>query len=126
MTAPRCVIVVPCYNEADRLQESNVATLIAAADCDVLLVDDGSRDGTPQMLARIAATQPGVRVHTLAKNSGKAEAVRQGLIAALATGAPVVAFADADFATPPTGGGPAGARAVGANSVRWSSVPEST
>jgi glycosyltransferase involved in cell wall biosynthesis len=96
-----CTVVIPCYNEADRLQESQVVALLSAVDCGVLLVDDGSRDATPQLLARIAAAHPGVRVHTLAKNSGKSEAVRTGLQVALAHGAHVVAFADADFATPP-------------------------
>jgi dolichyl-phosphate beta-glucosyltransferase len=94
-----CTVVIPCYNEADRLREEPIAELVQH--CDVLLVDDGSRDATPRLLARIAAAQPRVSVHTLTKNSGKAEAVRRGLLTALANGAEVVAFADADFATPP-------------------------
>lgn len=94
-----CTVVVPCFNEADRLREDAIVELLRHAD--VLLVDDGSSDATPQLLARLATAHPRVSVHTLAKNSGKAEAVRQGLLAALVGGADVVAFADADFATPP-------------------------
>lgn len=95
------VIVVPCYNEADRLRPELVHQLCELADCDVLLVDDGSSDGTLALLRDIAASEPRVAVHALPRNAGKAEAVRQGLLAALERGADHVGFADADFATPP-------------------------
>lgn len=100
-TGTACRIIIPCYNEELRLQTAAVKELLDAADCSVLLVDDGSTDGTGPLLAALAGTDPRVHVLTLAKNSGKAEAVRQGLQAALATGATLVGFADADFATPP-------------------------
>lgn len=94
-------VVVPCYNEAARLRPDLVRDLAAACDAHVLLVDDGSTDGTAALLAELAAGDPRVSVHTMPRNSGKAEAVRHGLLAAMADGARLVAFADADFATPP-------------------------
>jgi glycosyltransferase involved in cell wall biosynthesis len=101
MTGRRVVIVIPCYNEATRLQADHVTELVAAADCEVLLVDDGSTDGTLALLHDLAASEPLVSVHALPRNAGKAEAVRQGLLVALERSPSHVGFADADFATPP-------------------------
>lgn len=97
------VVVIPCYNEAERLREAQVLALIEEPSTGVLLVDDGSKDGTAELLARIASRAPDrVRSLVLPKNRGKAEAVRAGLLDALERGADVVGYADADFATPPS------------------------
>jgi glycosyltransferase involved in cell wall biosynthesis len=96
-----CTIVIPCYNEERRLDREAVIALADMADCSVLLVDDGSTDGTLELLHSIAATDPRVGVHRMSKNVGKSEAVRNGLLAATASGATLVGFTDADFATPP-------------------------
>lgn len=96
------VVVVPCYNEERRLDAELVLALAEAPGPRVLLVDDGSKDGTWEVLERVRARAPD-RVSTLRleKNGGKAEAVRRGLRAALEGGADVVGYCDADFATPP-------------------------
>ncbi len=95
-------MVVPYFNEAARFDPEPVAALLAKADVDVVAVDDGSTDATPARLANLAAAHPGrLTVLTLPANQGKAEAVRRGLRAALDAGAPLVAYCDADFATPP-------------------------
>jgi glycosyltransferase involved in cell wall biosynthesis len=96
-------LVIPCYNEEKRL---DVAALLAMvdgrADFRLLLVDDGSRDGTRGVLEGLAAARPGrIEALPLARNGGKAEAVRAGLSAALAAGAEVVGYFDADLSTPP-------------------------
>lgn len=93
-------IVVPCYNEERRLDRAQVAAL--ASDHHVLLVNDGSTDGTAATIDELAQQLPSVSALHLERNCGKAEAVRQGLLAALATGASTVAFTDADFATSPS------------------------
>lgn len=101
MTAPpsaRPTIVVPCFNEALRLPPTGVRAL--AAHATVLLVDSGSTDATPALLHRLAAETEHVRTLSLARNAGKGEAVRRGLLAALDEGAAVVGYYDADFATP--------------------------
>lgn len=95
-------IVIPCYNEAARL---DVTAFQSYLDCQAgvsfLFVDDGSRDDTLACLAKLQATRPDrIKVMSLSHNSGKAEAVRQGLIYATDSGAQLVGYWDADLATP--------------------------
>ncbi len=97
---PATTIVVPCFNEAARLRPDGFRPLLDAPGVQLLFVDDGSTDGTPAALAALAAAHPRARVLTLAVNSGKAEAVRQGLLRALDEGAELVGYLDADLATP--------------------------
>lgn len=94
--------VIPCYNEEARLSESRVRELVAPDATRALLVDDGSRDDTLALIERIAHALPGrVDYLALSPNRGKAEAVREGLAAALDAGAARVGYLDADFSTPP-------------------------
>jgi glycosyltransferase involved in cell wall biosynthesis len=97
-------LVIPCYEEAARLDVAAFAALARGRrNLRLVLVDDGSADRTPELLERIRAEQPGaVEVLRLARTGGKAEAVRRGLEAALAGGARMVGYADADLATPPS------------------------
>jgi dolichyl-phosphate beta-glucosyltransferase len=95
-------IVVPCFDEADRLDPDGLRRLACLAGARVHLVDDGSTDGTAGVLADLVAADPATfTLTTLATNGGKAEAVRAGLLAALDAGAEVVGYYDADMATPP-------------------------
>jgi len=96
------VVVVPCYNEARRLDIEALLTLTNEPSLRILLVDDGSTDETGALLASAAERSPAVSVLRLARNAGKAEALRQGLTQALAGGADFVGFLDADLSTPPS------------------------
>jgi dolichyl-phosphate beta-glucosyltransferase len=97
-----CTVVVPCYNEARRLDLAQLDALADAAGARILLVDDGSTDDTAALLAKLADADPErYRVLSLGTNRGKGEAVRRGMLAAVAGGADLVAYCDADFATPP-------------------------
>lgn len=94
--------VIPCYNEEQRLDVTLVEVLLAPPDVRLVLVDDGSTDGTLDLLEQIREQEPErVEVLALGDNSGKAEAVRQGLLRALEGEVAYVGYADADFATPP-------------------------
>ncbi len=96
-------IVVPCYNEELRLPLDEVRALATGdPELHVFLVDDGSTDGTYRLFERARDELGSARVtaHRMAKNSGKAEAVRYGMQTSLDRGAQVVGYADADFATP--------------------------
>lgn len=93
------VVVVPCFNEAHRFLPEHVASLLDERTA-LLLVDDGSTDDTLARLRAFADTDARVRVLALGRNVGKGEAVRAGLNEAIATGASVVGYLDADGATP--------------------------
>jgi glycosyltransferase involved in cell wall biosynthesis len=99
-SARAVMLVVPCFNEADRLPAAELAALTSHPDVGVVLVDDGSTDGTRALLTRLAGGLSAVSVLPLATNGGKAEAVRRGLLEALSGRPEVVGFVDADFATP--------------------------
>lgn len=95
------ILVVPCFNESARLRDAEFLALARDADLGVLFVDDGSTDGTAERITRLAAGSDGrVTLHRLARNCGKAEAVRQGMLRAIAEGAANTGYADADLSTP--------------------------
>jgi dolichyl-phosphate beta-glucosyltransferase len=99
---PACTVVVPCYNEARRLDLTQLEALGAATGARILAVDDGSTDDTAALLAKLTDADPErYRVLSLGTNRGKGEAVRRGLLEAVAEGPDLVAYCDADFATPP-------------------------
>ena len=87
------ILVVPCYNEAERFDSGVFADLLAEQPGYALLfVDDGRSDRTPERLEALRKRQPGqVSVLRLEANSGKGEAVRRGMQTALAAGAPFTA-----------------------------------
>jgi dolichyl-phosphate beta-glucosyltransferase len=96
-------VVIPCFNEARRLPAEHIQALGHEAGVHLLLVDDGSTDGTALALERICRALPigRARLLVLDRNYGKAEAVRRGMLSALEIGSDVVAYLDADLATPP-------------------------
>ena len=99
MDKPAAVIVIPCYNERNRLvMEEFVCFGRKHPDIHFIFVDDGSSDGTGDLIRPHCGRQ--YRLLTLARNSGKGEAVRQGVLAALEQGALRIGFWDADLATP--------------------------
>jgi glycosyltransferase involved in cell wall biosynthesis len=100
---PEICLVVPCFNEAQRLRGGELlAFLDAHASIDVCLVDDGSTDGTYALIEQLQRERPDrIVLHRLQPNGGKADAVRHGVLHAASTGRwPVVGYWDADFSTP--------------------------
>src|SRR4051812_28729066 len=95
-------IVVPCYNEAKRLDGEGYRTFLSEPSIELLFVDDGSTDDTSEVLQAICERLEGrARRMRLSRNSGKSEAVRVGMRSGLERGAAVVGYFDADLATPP-------------------------
>lgn len=95
-------LIVPCYNEASRLDTGAWTAVAKAGLLRLIFVDDGSSDATFEVLGAIERSAPeAVRVVRLPKNVGKGEAVRVGLTVAMNAGDELVGYADADLATPP-------------------------
>ena len=101
MTDRDLTLVVPCYNEASRLDGAAFLDALASRPWLYLcFVNDGSTDDTARTLASLQQRSPDrIAVLTMPVNQGKAEAVRQGLLAACAK-TPYCGFWDADLSAP--------------------------
>jgi glycosyltransferase involved in cell wall biosynthesis len=95
-------VVVPCYNEAQRLDTSAFRAFAAAhGNIVFLFVNDGSTDETQVVLDGLREQAPGsFRILRLEPNVGKAEAVRRGMLRALEARPAYLGYWDADLATP--------------------------
>jgi dolichyl-phosphate beta-glucosyltransferase len=94
-------VVVPALDEESRI-ERTLQDMVAyfrgrKTAAEIVVVDDGSRDATSSVVARVSHRCPEVRLIRLAQNHGKGYAVRTGVVNA--RGARVL-LADADGATP--------------------------
>lgn len=89
-------VVIPAYNEAERLPrrlQQLAGALGGRFPLEILVVDDGSMDQTPQIARNIARCYPFIRVLSHSKNQGKGAAVRTGVMAARGE---YIVFVDAD------------------------------
>ena len=89
MSLPLLSILVPALNEERRIADS-VKEALKAADtlsikCEVIVVDDGSKDRTAQVALRLAEQDPRVRLVRNARNLGLGGAYKEGLDAARGT-----------------------------------------
>ncbi len=96
-------MVVPCYNEMGNLPAliGEYSRLRRDQPLDVILVDDGSRDGTGDFVRALAEANPWVWLVTHEKNQGFAQSLKDGLRFALAHGYDLIAQTDADLTHPP-------------------------
>lgn len=95
--AARTVVVIPTYNEIENLSDIVARTLWADASLHVLVVDDGSPDGTGRLADELAAFHVG-RVHVLHRTTkeGLGAAYLAGFAWALEQGYDVIGEMDAD------------------------------
>jgi dolichyl-phosphate beta-glucosyltransferase len=102
-TAPALTVILPCYNEVERLPGTLQALLAhlsaAPGEVEVLVVDDGSTDATVSVAEAVAAVDRRVRVLSYRPNRGKGFAVRTGMLAAQGE---LVVFTDADGSYSPS------------------------
>lgn len=95
-------LIIPCFNEAKRLKISEFEGFLKnQARFDLLFVNDGSTDDTAGLINAICSKNANAIQLSLDKNSGKAEAIRQGFLHILQTRShSCVGYLDADLATP--------------------------
>src|SRR6516164_10780247 len=95
MTSPRFSIVIPSKDEAESLADlvKEISTALAGDSFEVIVVDDGSTDGTAGVLAQLAEVHPFLRRLVHAQCRGKSAAILTGVRAARA---PLIATLDGD------------------------------
>jgi dolichol-phosphate mannosyltransferase len=99
--APRTVVIIPTFNEIENL-ETAVTAVHAAADVDILVVDDDSPDGTGELADRLAAADPRVAVLHRRERAGLGQAYLAGFRRALGEGYTVLVEMDSDGSHPAT------------------------
>ena len=100
MSQPYLSVVIPAYNEEQRLPRAILSIISAVAprgEFEIVIVNDGSRDGTARVAEELASMHPQVRVISYMPNRGKGSAVRTGMLAAEGR---YILFTDADQSTP--------------------------
>jgi dolichol-phosphate mannosyltransferase len=97
----RALICLPTYDERDNLGPITEAILAATPEVDVLVIDDGSPDGTGALADELAAREPRIHVLHRTKKEGLGKAYLAGFDWALARGYPLVLEMDADFSHDP-------------------------
>ena len=99
----QCSIIIPAYNESARIRPTLDEILRYTAekgwDAEILVVDDGSRDDTPDVIREYAAKHPRVQLIQNPGNRGKGFSVRNGMLHAQGE---VCLFTDADLSSPIT------------------------
>jgi dolichyl-phosphate beta-glucosyltransferase len=94
-------IVVPAYNESARIGATLEKALIYAAEhgwnAEIVVVDDGSTDTTPEIIRGLALRYPGLRLLQNPGNRGKGYSVRNGMLHAHGE---ILMFSDADSSSP--------------------------
>jgi dolichol-phosphate mannosyltransferase len=102
---PGAWLILPTYNEAENVEAILRAALAQLASTGrehtILVVDDGSPDGTGEIADRMAAEHPQVRVMHRPAKQGLGRAYLAGFDEALANGADLLLEMDADFSHDP-------------------------
>lgn len=101
MTSPTYSIVLPAYNESERIAATIEKIFAFAAQkswpTEIIVVNDGSTDDTAEVVRRCAARCPGVRLLQNPGNRGKGYSVRNGMLQAQGE---ILLFSDADLSSP--------------------------
>jgi glycosyltransferase involved in cell wall biosynthesis len=98
----KTAIIIPCYNESERFRVKEFAAYISTnGNVDFIFVNDGSTDNTREIINDLCCSfHERVICIDLEKNSGKAEAVRCGILKAMEMDFENIGYFDADLSTP--------------------------
>ena len=98
---PNYSIIIPAYNEGARIGASLQKVLTYVAEqawvAEILVVNDGSNDDTPEIVRSYAMTNPCLRLLQNPGNRGKGYSVRNGMLQAQGA---ILLFSDADLSSP--------------------------
>src|SRR6478672_7371471 len=101
MASPHLSIVIPAYNESARIEGTLERVMSCVEhegwDAEVLVVDDGSKDSTPEIIQKWMQRYPRLHLIKNGGNRGKGYSVRNGLLQAAGD---IVMFTDADLSAP--------------------------
>jgi len=98
----RALVVIPTYNEAESVTTVLDRVLLADPRVDVLVVDDGSPDGTADLADALAGELGGIEVLRRPSKSGLGSAYREGFKLGLAQGYEALVEMDADLSHDPS------------------------
>ncbi|MBI2237814.1 MAG: apolipoprotein N-acyltransferase, partial [Actinobacteria bacterium] len=98
---PRTLVILPTYNERATIEEVVGGLLALPERVDVLVVDDGSPDGTASAVRAIAASEPRVRLFERPAKAGLASAYLIGFRRGIEEGYDVMVEMDSDLSHQP-------------------------
>jgi dolichol-phosphate mannosyltransferase len=98
----RTLVVIPTYNEAESIGALVEQVLAAHRELDALVVDDGSPDGTADIVRKARAVEPRLYLLERPAKEGLGAAYRAGFRWGLARGYDALVELDADFSHPPS------------------------
>ena len=101
MSRVRPLVIIPTYNEAENIERILRRIAESLPEAGVLVVDDGSPDGTGDLVKAVAAELPDVHLMARTDKSGLGSAYRAGFAWGLAEGYDALIEMDADFSHDP-------------------------
>lgn len=97
----RPLVIIPTYNERQNIEAMIRELRQLPVGCEVLIVDDGSPDGTGRIVTEIAARDAGVHLLSRAEKNGLGRAYCAGFAWAIERGYELIVQMDADFSHDP-------------------------
>ncbi|MCK4308328.1 glycosyltransferase family 2 protein [candidate division WOR-3 bacterium] len=93
-----CSVIIPCYNEAENIEEVVKRIPKMGKETEIIVVNDGSKDETADIVKKLKKHYQNLKLIDYSPNKGKGFAVKKGFDAATQE---IVMILDADMSAPP-------------------------